>query len=166
MTLPETDLAVRVRRIEDRLAIEDLAVRYCMGIDDGDYDGLLDMYTEKTTMGATVGRHEVVDLLRATRANYGRTIHVPEAHIVTFADDSHATGVVLSHAELDIKGKTVHTYIRYYDDYERGADGAWRFAARTLRFAYALPIEEMAESLPGINPVRWPGTEPAPADAF
>jgi hypothetical protein len=168
MTSGETggDMANRIRAIEDRLAIEDLAVRYCVAIDDGDYDGLREMYTEKATMGETVGRHEVVDLLRTIRADYGRTIHVPEAHTVSFADADHATGLVLSHAELDIQHRTVHTFIRYYDDYERGDDGQWRFANRTLKFAYAVPFEQMHESLTGVDTLRWPGTPPAPADAF
>lgn len=160
------DLSARIRRIEDRLAINDLAVRYCVAIDDGDYDGLTEMYTEKATLGETVGRQEVVDVLRSIRADYGRTIHIPEAHTVSFTDDDHATGLVLSHAELDIAHTTVHTFIRYYDDYERGDDGAWRFANRTLKFAYALPFEEMSESLTGVDTVRWPGTPAAPADAF
>jgi len=160
------DLPDRVRMIEDRLAIQDLAVRYCVAIDDGDYEGLAEMYTEKATMGETVGRHEVVDLLRTIRADYGRTIHIPEAHSISFTDDDHATGLVLSHAELDIQQTTVHTFIRYYDDYERGDDGAWRFANRTLKFAYAVPFEQMPESLTGVDTVRWPGTSPAPADVF
>lgn len=160
------DLAERIQKIEDRAAIADLAVRYCLAMDDGDYDGLREMYTEKTTMGQIVGRHEVVDMLRTIRAGYGRTIHIPEAHTITLVDDTHATGIVLSHAELDIQHTTVHTYIRYYDDYERGGDGAWRFARRTLKFAYAVPFAQMDESLTGVDPVRWPGTAPAPADAF
>jgi hypothetical protein len=160
------DLPARIRRIEDRLAIGELAVRYCVAIDDGDYDGLAELYTEKATLGETVGRHEVVDVLRTIRADYGRTIHIPEAHSVTFIDDEHATGLVLSHAELDIAHKTVHTFIRYYDDYERGDDGQWRFANRTLKFAYAVPFEEMHKSLTGVDTVRWPGTPAAPADIF
>jgi hypothetical protein len=164
MSAPE--LADRVRRLEDRAEITDLAVRYCMTIDDGDYPGMVEMYTEKATLGDIVGRQEIVDTLRSIRSNYGRTIHVPEAHTISLTDDDHATGVVLTHAELDISGETIHTYIRYYDDYERGADGAWRFANRTLKFAYALPVQDIAESLPGTNTIRWPGTDPAPADAF
>jgi hypothetical protein len=167
MTIADpSELAARVRRIEDRLAIEDIAVAYCIAIDDGRYDDLLDLYTEKTVMGATVGRHEVVDQLRSIRANYGRTIHVPEAHTVRFTDDTYASGVVLSHAELNIQGTTVHTYIRYYDEYERGADGQWRFASRALKFAYAVPVDEISESLTGENTVRWPGTPAVPADEF
>jgi hypothetical protein len=164
MAAPE--LADRIRRLEDRAAITELAVQYCLAIDDSDYAGMVDLYTEKATLGETVGRQEVVDVLRSIRSGYGRTIHVPEAHTITFTDADHATGVVLSHAELDIQGQTIHTFIRYYDDYERGTDGAWRFANRTLKVAYALPTAEIGESLSGTHPVRWPGTEPAPADAF
>ena len=108
----------------------------------------------------------MVDVLRTIRAGYGRTIHIPEAHTITFVDDDHATGLVLSHAELDIEKTTIHTFIRYYDEYERGEDSAWRFSNRTLKFAYALPFDEMSESLTGVDTVRWPGTAAAPADAF
>ncbi len=97
-------LAERIRRLEDRAEITELAVRYCIAIDDSDYTGLVELYTEKATLGAIVGRQEVVDTLRSIRSTYGRTIHVPEAHTITFADDEHASGIVLSHAELDIAG--------------------------------------------------------------
>ena len=160
------ELADRIRRLEDRAAIEDLAVRYCTSIDDGDYAGMVDMYTANATFGPAVGAQQVVDQLRSIRQDYGRTIHVPEAHTVTFVDDDHASGLVLSHAELDIQQQTIHCYIRYYDDYERGPDGAWRFANRTLKVAYALPVQDMPESLTSPTSVRWPGTEPAPADVF
>ncbi len=159
------ELAARIARIEDRIAITELAVSYCLAIDDGNYDGLVPMYAEQATMGDIVGVQQVVDLLRSIRSSYGRTIHVPEAHTISFADDDHASGVVLSHAELDIAGRTIHTYIRYYDTYVREG-GSWRFADRTLKFAYAVPVEELAESLPGPDTVRWPGTPPAPADQF
>jgi hypothetical protein len=161
MTAPDAEK--RIRRIEDRLEIQDLAVRYCIAIDDSDYDGMLPMYTEKAGLGELTGRQEVVGQLRAIRSTYGRTIHTPHGHTVRFVDDDHATGIVLSHAELDIAGQTIHAAIRYYDDYER-EEGAWRFANRALKFAYALPVHELGESLTSDLPVRWPGTEPAPAD--
>src|SRR3954454_12939932 len=110
------ELADRIRRLEDRAAIEELVVRYCTAIDDGDYAAMVDMYTADATFGAAVGAQEVVDHLRAIRRDYGRTIHVPEAHTITFADEDHATGLVLSHAELNIEQQTIHCFIRYYDD--------------------------------------------------
>jgi hypothetical protein len=33
-----------------------------------------------------------------------------------------------------------------------------------VKFAYAVPVSELGESLTSDLPVRWPGTEPAPAD--
>lgn len=161
----DTDLWQRVRRIEDRQAIQDLAVRYCVAIDDRDYTALVEMYTQDATLGAAVGAQAVVETLRSIRDTYGRTIHTPEAHAVTFTGDGEATGLVLSHAELDIGGSTVHTAIRYVDRYRRGAGGTWRFVNRTLKVAYALPYGEMAESMTAELPVRWPGTEPAPTEA-
>ena len=161
MTAPDAEK--RIRRIEDRLEIQDLAVRYCIAIDDSDYAGMLPMYTEKARLGEIAGRQEVVDQLRAIRSTYGRTIHTPHGHTVRFVDDDHATGIVLSHAELDIAGQTIHAAIRYYDDYER-EEGVWRFTNRTLKFVYAIPVSELSESLSGDLPLRWPGTEPAPAD--
>lgn len=159
-------LAERIRRLEDRDAITELAVQYCIAIDDSNYTGLVELYTEKATLGAIVGRQEVVDTLRSIRSTYGRTIHVPGAHSVNFADDDHASGIVLTHAELDIQSTTVRCYIRYYDTYERGSDGAWRFADRALKVAYAVPVQELGDSMTSQRPVRWPGTEPAAADVF
>src|SRR5271155_967093 len=137
MTAPDAEK--RIRRIEDRLEIQDLAVRYFIAMDDSDYAGVLAMYTEKARLGEIVGRQEVVDLLRAIRSTYGRTIHTSQGHTLRFVDDDRATGVVLSHAELAIAGQTIHAAIRYYDDYER-EKGVWRFANRALKFAYAVPV--------------------------
>jgi hypothetical protein len=62
-----------------------------------------------------------------------------------------------------LRRQTIHSAIRYYDDYER-EEGAWRFANRTLKFAYAVPVSELGDSLTDDLPVRWPGADPAPAD--
>jgi hypothetical protein len=145
MTAPDAEK--RIRRIEDRLEIQDLAVRYCIAIDDSDYAGLLAMFAEKARLGEIAGRQEVVDELRAIRSTYGRTIHTSRGHTVRFVGDDHATGIVLSHA----------------DDYER-EEGVWRFGSRTPKFAYAVPVSELGESLTDDLPVRWPGAEQAPAD--
>src|ERR1700719_2651774 len=99
MTAPDADK--RIRRIEDRLEIQDLAVRYCVAIDDSDYGGMLAVYTEEARLGEIAGRQEVVNQLRAIRSTYGRTIHTPQGHTVRFVDDDHATGMVWSHAELE-----------------------------------------------------------------
>jgi hypothetical protein len=157
-------LEQRIQSIEDRLAIQDLVVRYCLSVDDNDYAALHEMFTDKATMAGEVGAGAIVGRLESIRSGYGRTIHAPAAMTITRLDEDHAAGIVMTRAELAIQGRSVHTAIRYYDDYERGGDGRWRFAARALKFSYALPAEELGESMTGVNTIRWPGTEPMPAD--
>jgi len=157
-------LEQRIQSIEDRLAIQDLVVRYCLSVDDNDYPALRGMFTAKATMAGEVGADPIVGRLESIRSGYGRTIHAPVAITITRLEADQASGIVMTRAELAIAGRSVQTAIRYYDDYERGGDGRWRFAARTLKFSYALPAEELGESMTGVKTIRWPGAEPMPAD--
>jgi hypothetical protein len=158
------DLEQRIQDIEDRLAIQDLVVRYCLAVDDNDYPALRELFTATAAMAGEVGASAIVDRLAAIRSGYGRTIHAPLAMTITRLEGGQASGIVMTQAQLAIEGKSVQTAIRYYDDYERGGDGRWRFAARTLKFSYALPEEEMGESMTSATSIRWPGTEPAAPD--
>lgn len=162
MTAPSQE--PRLRRLEDRFAIQDLAIRFMIAIDGNNYPALAEMFTEKALFGGVVGAEEVVGLLQSMRVDYGPSLHYPQAHSLEFVGDDSATGVVLAHAELSIKGTTVHTALRYLDEYERGDDGRWRFASRIIKVSYALPVSELAESMTADRPVRWPGAAPAHAD--
>jgi hypothetical protein len=159
-----TDLARTVRRLQDRQELRDLTLRYCRAIDDSDWVALRELFTDEARAGA-VGGDETVQRLRSIRSTYGRTIHTAHGQLVEFTDDDHATGMVPSHAELDIKGETVVCAMRYYDDYVREASG-WRFARRHIAFVYALPWPRLAGALTDELPVHWPGTEAAPPDQF
>ena len=157
-----TDLARTVRRLQDRQELRDLTLRYCRAIDDSDWVALRELFTDEARAGA-VGGDETVQRLRSIRSTYGRTIHTAHGQLVEFTDDDHATGMVPSHAELDIKGETVVCAMRYHDDYVREA-GGWRFARRHIAFVYALPWPRLAGALTDELPVHWPGTEAAPPD--
>lgn len=159
-----TDLARTVRRLQDRQELRDLTLRYCRAIDDSDWVALRELFTDEARAGA-VGGDETVQRLRSIRSTYGRTIHTAHGQLVEFTDDDHATGMVPSHAELDIKGETVVCAMRYYDDYVREA-GGWRFARRDIAFVYALPWPRLAGALTDELPVHWPATEAAPPDQF
>jgi len=159
-----TDLARTVRRLQDRQELRDLTLRYCRAIDDSDWVALRELFTDEARAGA-VGGDETVQRLRSIRSTYGRTIHTAHGQLVEFTDDDHATGMVPSHAELDIKGETVVCAMRYYDDYVRES-GGWRFARRHIAFVYALPWPRLAGALTDELPVHWPGTEAAPPDQF
>jgi len=160
-----TDLARGLRRLEDRQQLRDLTLRYCRAIDDSDWTALRELFADQAEDAGAASGDQAVDLLRSIRSTYGRTIHTAHGQLVEFTDDDHATGMVPSHAELDIKGETVVCAMRYYDDYVRQADG-WRFARRQIKFVYALPWPRLAGALTEQLPVHWPGTEAAPPDQF
>lgn len=163
--MDDSDLASTVRRLADRQELRDLTLRYCRAIDDSDWAALRELYTDDAGGAGGAGGDETVELLRSIRSTYGRTIHTPHGQLVEFTDDDHATGMVPSHAELDIGGETVVCAMRYYDDYVREA-GGWRFARRQIKFTYALPWPRLAGALTDERPVHWPGTQAAPPDPF
>ena len=160
-----TNLASTLRRLQDRQQLRDLTLRYCRAIDDSDWTALRELFADRAEVPGAVSGDKAVEQLRSIRSTYGRTIHTAHGQLVEFADDDHATGMVPSHAELDIKGETVVCAMRYYDDYVRQAAG-WRFARRQIKFVYALPWPRLIGALTGPLPVHWPGTEAAPPDQF
>jgi len=149
--------------LEDRAELRELADRYCLAVDDSDWDALLGLFAVDAEMAGQVGPERVVGVLRSIRSGYGRTIHTALAQVLDFTDDDHASGIVPSRGELAITGQTVLCAMRYLDHYVR-VDGRWLFARRVLRFNYALPWAAMAEAMTGELPVAWPGTDPLPAD--
>lgn len=157
------DLPRRIRRLEDRAELRELADRYCLAIDDSDWDALLELFAPDVSMAGQTGPRGVVGVLRSIRSGYGRTIHSALTQTLEFADDDHASGVVPSRGELAIAGQTVLCAMRYLDDYVR-VDGKWRFARRVIRFSYALPWAAMAQAMTGDLPIAWPGTDPLPSD--
>jgi len=164
MTIPDlADLDRRLRRIEDRAEIQELGQRYCKLIDDNDWTGLRELFTDDATMAGAVGADAVVGTLRSIRSGYGRTIHTAYGLVLEHQDTDRARGYVPSSAQLDIGGQYVVSAIRYFDEYAR-VGGGWKFASRDLRFVYALPFSEADRALVDELPVRWPGTARAPAD--
>ena len=164
--MTSTDLAGldrRLRRIEDRAEIQELGQRYCRHIDDNDWARLRELFADDAAMAGQTGGDAVVATLRAIRGGYGRTIHTAHGLVLEQQDDGHASGYVPSSAQLDIGGEFVVSAIRYFDEYVK-VRGMWKFAVRDLRFVYALPWSQADLALVDGLPVRWPGTEPTPAD--
>jgi ketosteroid isomerase-like protein len=153
----ENSLEARLRRIEDRIAIEELVARYGLVMDDRDMDGMPGLFTEDArilsrdgVMDAR-GRDAVIELYRGRFAVLGPSYHFTHDRIIRFGDDpDEATGIVLSHAEMQRKGEPMLAAIRYSDRYRR-EHGAWRFAERLFDFFYYVPTAEYLEALgPGL----------------
>jgi hypothetical protein len=155
------DLEARIRRIEDRLAINDLVVNYATLLDDAQWDALGELFTTDGVFGSphstTVGRAAIIENYRVKHAPFTWTWHDPHGVSVEFDDDDHARGTVIGYSELGNAETTVSTAIRYLDDYRR-EDGRWRFARRTVLSVYGLTLADRAAGgLQEQERKRWPG---------
>ncbi|MGW5147163.1 nuclear transport factor 2 family protein [Rhodococcus koreensis] len=163
-----SDIETRLRKLEDRAELHDLAVRYFLASDFDDLDVIADSFSVDGTFstggfpGASGGAG-IAEMIRQARESFGTTIHTPNYVLVDFVDDDHATGVVGAHLEIATGGTTVFGAVRYEDEYVR-VDGRWKFASRNMRTVHLGPWGEVASSLTSPCPVRWPGAEPAASD--
>jgi uncharacterized protein (TIGR02246 family) len=156
------DLAERIRRLEDRVELRELAIKYCIAVDDRDVDTLARLFApdgsfvhDDGTVDVT-GRDDIQRFYSTRLRDMGPSIHVPYNQLVEFVDHERATGVVQAAAEMGLDGTTVMAKMRYHDEYVRH-DGAWRFARRRLRFWYVEPFDDLRVGLSGSRRRRWSG---------
>ncbi len=157
------ELARLVRRIDDRQQLAELISRYGMAVDDRDFDTVGRLFAEDGEFHGVKGRQTIVDYYRARTVTFTTSSHYAHTWHFDFESDDRASGAVNAHAELCIGGKTIRIALRYLDRYVREG-GAWKFQARTLKFRYVLPFDEVARGLDDALRVRWPGAQPQPAD--
>jgi hypothetical protein len=158
------DLEQRIRRLEDRAALQDLVVRYFIAADDDDYEALGACFADgEFSAGGFPGgssRREIVDFIRTDRESMTATVHTPNFLLLDFKGEDAAGGVVGAHLELGRGGTTLFAAVRYVDDYVRTPDG-WQIRRREMRTLHVGPWRDVAESLTTDTPVRWPGVEPS-----
>lgn len=162
------DMEARLRRLEDRAALDDLVVRYFLAADGDDMSGVAACFTPDATFASsgTVNagsRAAIVDFIAASRSHMGLTVHTPHYGLFTFQDAGRATGLVGAHLELALAGEPIFGAVRYQDSY-RLTDEGWRISARDMRVIYMAPWLQVGEALLSDAPVRWPGAAPAPSD--
>lgn len=164
-----SDLEARIRRLEDRAALEDLVLRYFLAADDDDMDTLGATFAEDGEFVIGEGfsggtdRESIVEFIRTDRKNMGVTVHTQNFTLLTFTDEDHASGVIGAHLELARGGTTVYGAVRYLDDYARTPEG-WRIKRREMATIHVGPWDEVATSLTAAKRSRWPGQDPAEAD--
>jgi ketosteroid isomerase-like protein len=153
MTADTASLEARVRRLEDRAAIQDLIARYAVVIDDRDIDGIAALFTAEGSFRsrdgvmAARGREAVLEQFRGRFAALAVSNHFSHDHILEFGEGPDAaTGLVTAHAEVWRNGRALIAALRYEDSYRR-EDGRWRFADRLLSFLYYLPVDEYPQGL-------------------
>jgi hypothetical protein len=143
------DPAVRLDRVESRLAIQQLPTRYAMAVDGRDVEEWVSLFVPDVQ----VGRHAFgPEALRAHIApmlrTFCRSVHQICGHRVDLDPDDvdHATGAVYCRAEHEVDKRWIVMAICYFDDYRR-VDGEWRFARRREKHWYAADISEHPQAV-------------------
>ena len=158
----------RIRRLEDRAEIQDLAATYFLATDDDDYETLTRCFTRDARFAASgfeggAGRDSIIAFLKEARSQMGQTVHSIDFAHVNLTGRHSATGTVTAHLELGLGATTIYTAVRYIDEYAR-EDGAWRIAAREMKAVHVTPWNEIDQSLTREDNVRWPGSSPAKSE--
>jgi ketosteroid isomerase-like protein len=134
-------MAADATRIADRLAIRELNDAFAHGLDHGDVDLFLSIFSEDVTYtnGARKlsGMAEMEPFFRA-RAGSGRlSRHMYSALRIAFDGADRATGTstwvtFAGEGTPPIAGTQPFVVSDVADDYRRDADGAWRISRRTI----------------------------------
>lgn len=158
----------RLRRIEDRQAIEDIVVRYGLAVDDHDLPGVKALFVEHGSLRqhSGVSKGQGVEAIGAYFAErfrvLGPTNHFVHGHLVEFDSDNRAHGIVSSHAEVWRDGAPMLTALRYLDTYCK-VGGRWLFEERVQSYMYFVDVREYPDVLGSRLRVR-AGAEYKPAD--
>lgn len=161
----------RLQRVEDRQAIQELAVLYGYIMDERDEDGIRQIFMADATLRsadgvfAAEGIDAIVDTYLGRFKALGPTNHFTHGHVVRFDehDPDVARGLLASHAEVDRNGVAMQVALRYKDEYRRDDDGRWKFSSRLMSYMYYMPIAELSELGNGATAVRAYGDQ-RPAD--
>jgi hypothetical protein len=159
---------LQLRALADRAALVDLSVGYSQAVDDHDLDTVVDCFAPDgsfTRLGTTVRGHaHLRSFYAAMMDRYVTTLHTPETHLAQVdVRAGTATGVVNGHGELALGDRLLLAAYRYDDEYVRLGD-RWVFAARSIRFMYNVPFDQMATSFADRRRLRVPDAPVADGD--
>jgi len=162
------DLEARIKRLEDRAALNDLVVGYFLAADGDDLEGVGNSFTEDATFSASgnpagEGREAIVAFIKASREQMGLTIHTPHYAQLAFDGPDQARGLVGAHLELVLGGTAVYGAVRYVDEYRRVGE-EWRIHKRDMRTIHIAPWQDVGAAFQSETPVRWPGAPGAASD--
>lgn len=138
------DLESRLRRMEDVEAIRTLDAVYCRLLDDGDWPGLVELFTPDGCfdgLSVVTGRDDLLAFFSGL-ADGGLTAfwhHV--SNLEVSVDGDTATGTSLLWQPCVVDGVAHVAAGRYADRLVRTAEG-WRYTLKQVRFSYWAPLVE------------------------
>jgi len=147
-------------RLLATVEIQQLAHRYAVYVDARDLDALVALFVPDVRVGREASGHAALRAdfdakLRATGVSFLQVGN----HVVDFADEDHASGVVYCRGEIQEGGpegsRWIIQLIQYHDSYERRA-GRWLFVRRKHLLVYGA---ELGQSPLGLPPADWPANQ-------
>ncbi|HEY9158931.1 nuclear transport factor 2 family protein [Candidatus Binatus sp.] len=155
MDTTDSSIEQRLRILEDREQIRELAATYCFLVDDGRFDELVERcFTEDACCdfrGAGGGMTPAVSRGRAELRNFFTAVvpaalrdmaHTVHNHRVSIDGDRASGDCYFELTAIDrISGEAVVGAGRYIDRYRRDA-GAWRFEMRNAAIFFIAPLRE------------------------
>jgi hypothetical protein len=147
VTTAETELLMRIKRLEALDAIRQLPAKYA----------LVGLFPADVRVGKDASGRAALRAYRdrTPRSPFTGTSHHIGGHIIEFDDASHAHGVVYSKNEHETGDEWVIMQMIYVDDCVR-ADGRWYFFRRLPLYWYATDLNKPPI---GDNKLRWPGPD-------
>lgn len=117
--------------------IQQLAIRYCYGVDSRDLELVAELYVPDVECGHWGrGRDALRRMYTENDSSMGISIHRVSNHLVDLTDDDNATGIAYLTAEhQQHDGSWARLAGAYHDTYVR-LDGRWYFSVRKLLFWY------------------------------
>lgn len=146
----------RVRRLEDREAITELLYEYGYRLDERDWEGWADLFTEDGEgdfegWGTATGRDELVEFGRdVVGANFEYSAHVTHNPVVDVDGDRASARRYLEVFYVLTDGTTAWRQGRY-DDELRRVDGEWKFASVSNTFLVRHEWDAPADSMEDVD---------------
>ncbi|MBE8517021.1 nuclear transport factor 2 family protein [Amycolatopsis sp. H6(2020)] len=174
----------RLARVEARLDIGQLPIRYALAVDQRDLDAWVALFVPDVDMGRRgAGRPALRAYIEPRLRWFYRSVHLLAGHRIELGPDgpdgvpATATGQVLCRAEHEVGDRWIVMAIRYDDVYRR-VGGEWLFERRREHHWYAADLAERPQAagfdswgtggppaLPGADPAWhafWAGVPDAP----
>ncbi|HEY3406800.1 MAG TPA: nuclear transport factor 2 family protein [Propionicimonas sp.] len=132
-----TDLESRIQRLEDRQAIIDVVISYCVAVDRRDWAMFAECFASSVLRDSgEVGREEFVAVVEGTLPGFRSTQHLSSNHVVTFdpADPDHATcdsDMYAQHFLAESEGGTYYLLRARYSDLMVRTPAGWKIRAIT-----------------------------------
>jgi len=143
----------RVDRLVAYEEIRQLVARYAVAVDSRDLRALVALFADDVQVGRDQrGRAALRDFFERSLRDVTVTILNTGTHVIDFADDDHASGIVYCRGEVQVGNQWIVQAIQYRDTYER-RHGHWYFTRRLHLLWHG---REVGTSPVGLAPANWP----------